>query len=38
MRVLLIAERRTVDEPGPYMAGKPLARPFSVEDDGEPYV
>jgi hypothetical protein len=37
-RVLLIAARHTVDEPGPYVAGKPLARHFFVEDDGEFYM
>ena len=34
-KALLIAERHTVDELGPYVAGKLLARRFSVEGDGE---
>lgn len=34
-RVLLTAERHTVDEHGQYVAGRLLGRPFSVEDDGE---
>ena len=38
MRVLLIGEQRTVDERGPYVAGKLLARLFSVEDGGEFYI
>ena len=35
MRVLLTAERHTVDEHGQYVAGRLLGRPFSVEDNGE---
>jgi hypothetical protein len=36
--VPLIAEQHTVDERGPYVAGKLLVRRFSVEDDGEFYI
>jgi hypothetical protein len=38
MRVLLIAERLIVDELGPYVEGRLLARHFSVEDNGESYI
>ena len=35
---LLIAGRHTVDERGPYVAGRLLARHFSVEDGGESHT
>ena len=38
MRVLSIAEQRIVDELGPYVEGKPLARHFSVEGGGESFI
>jgi hypothetical protein len=37
MRALWIAERHIVDEHGPYVAGRLLERPSSVEENGELY-
>ena len=38
MRVQLIGAQLIVGEPGPYVAGKQHARPFSVVGDGEYFM